>query len=113
MYRDYEKRRFKRNRLNLPRAVELGLMLEIANVFYREGDAEQRNSWMDKARLDAAGLPDLQQRIKECQVEAREFSVLEELFPRSSSEPASVGSETGERPNNLLIPDETDQRCTI
>lgn len=95
-YRAYEKRRIKPTAVRLPFHLELALMLQIANAFFCEHNAAERDVWLNAARFDAAGNPELQERIQHMRSEAKEIAVFSELFPelhretsdKSVSEPA-------------------------
>jgi len=64
-YEAYEKARFKPKNLLLPRKVEVSVMAFVANRFLDEKDEINYNQWVEKAILDASGLPEVQAILKE------------------------------------------------
>ena len=61
--REYERRRHKRNAVSFPRRLEIALAVETANRFRDAGDHEKLREWMRHAKMDAAGMPELQSEI--------------------------------------------------
>ena len=56
-------RHLKNRKIFLPARVETACMLELANLFQKEGSDEKRRKWLNAAYGDTASYPDLQNLI--------------------------------------------------
>jgi hypothetical protein len=65
VYRRYEKGRVKPNRTAYTQNLEVLLMLNIAVAFKTQDNLPEYREWLEKARLEAAGLGRIQNAIKE------------------------------------------------
>jgi hypothetical protein len=88
VYSRYEKGRVKPNRPSYTQSLEVLVMLNIAIVFREQGNISEYRKWLEKARLEAAGLARIQNAIKEMLDGAECTRVYAIVFPppRSASE---------------------------
>jgi hypothetical protein len=64
-FHNYMNNKFKEKSIEVPVLIEIAIMLHIANIYMLLGDFEICNEWLNGAILEAAGRPDIQNRIEE------------------------------------------------
>lgn len=79
----YAEERFHRGRTRLPAIVETAIIVAMANLALDRGQAEKRHTLLKKARLNSAGLPDLQGALEKASDRAEKLS-LELVLPRKA-----------------------------
>ena len=62
----YCKKRYKANRLKLPKVIETMIYLEVANSFNQENEKEDRKRWMWRAYNNSNNSTAIQNMIKDC-----------------------------------------------
>lgn len=62
-YRRFDESRFHKVSVKVPRSIEVGIILMIANSMLASGQAEEATKWMKKARLESSGLAKWQAAI--------------------------------------------------
>jgi hypothetical protein len=68
-YESYSKNRFKQHTVHMPRLIEIFLIISIANMGLEDEEQELYDTWLDSACLEAAGMPILQNLIRESKAE--------------------------------------------
>jgi hypothetical protein len=68
-YETYSKDRFKQQTINVPRLIEIFIIISIANMGLEDEQQELYDIWLDAACLEAAGMPTLQNLIRESKAE--------------------------------------------
>ncbi len=73
VFESYLKSRYRVSSVNLPQILEIRIFLEIGNVYLREGSKEAFTEWLKRALLDSAGIPRVQNFIKEHLADQKEI----------------------------------------
>ena len=79
VFQEYLKRKFKANAVNLPKTVEVAVMVAIANVHLENGDLGAFEQWMERAILDASGRNAIQELLRKAQEERKPLRPTEVL----------------------------------
>lgn len=66
---DYCKKRFKKNRLKLPKEIETMIYLKMADGYKEEGEKEQRQYWVEKAYDNSNFSKEVQEIVKKSMAE--------------------------------------------
>ena len=82
VYRRYEKGRVKPNRASYDQLLEVLLILNIAVAYKAQNNVPEYRQWLEKARLEAAGLARIQNAIKEALDGAEGMNPYAIVFPR-------------------------------
>ena len=76
----YCKKRYKANRLKLPKVIETMIYLEAANSFNQENEKEDRQRWMWRAYNNSNNSTAIQNMIKDCMETEDIFDIDSNMF---------------------------------
>jgi hypothetical protein len=87
-YEAYSKNRFKQHTVHMPRLIEIFLIVSIANMGLEDEQQELYDAWLDAACLEAAGMPTLQNLIRESKAERVKIQLSD--LVKSLQQPAQI-----------------------